>query len=72
MEGLSEGGGKGGWGWFRDEVGSTLTHMDLLYLSHVVEVTMRYQFLSLQFLVLVEHLVQSESRLEVVEPPECE
>lgn len=53
-------------------VGSTLTHMDLLYLSHVVEVTMRYQFLSLQFLVLVEHLVQSESRLEVVEPPECE
>lgn len=47
-------------------------YADLLYLSHIVEVTMRYQFLSLQFLVLVEHLMQSEPRLQVVEPPECE
>lgn len=46
--------------------------VSVAHLPDVVEVSMRNQLLGLQFLVLIEHLVEVEPRLKVAEPAERE
>ena len=41
------------------------------HLSHVVEVSMGHNFLCLQLLVFIEHLVEVEPRLQIAQSPEC-